>query len=113
MIFLLVVVVLWFFIFAVHDSFPKAVAQMVQQPTTASLSATNEKQIIRPWFGFKYLNVTEEIANAVGLKEAKGRLVTEVITGSPAEKAGVRGGYTLSKNFYPSHYFYLSNRISN
>ena len=97
MIFFLMVVVLWFSIFAIHDSFPKAVAQTVQQPTTTSLSGINEKQIIRPWFGFKYLNVTEEIAKAVGLKEAKGRLVTDVITGGPADKAGVRGGYTLSK----------------
>ncbi|MEM2876009.1 MAG: trypsin-like peptidase domain-containing protein [Candidatus Bathyarchaeia archaeon] len=45
-----------------------------------------------PWIGVVGLDVTPEIATAMGLKEIRGFLVTSVIKGSPAEKAGIRGG---------------------
>jgi len=45
-----------------------------------------------PWIGVVGLDVTPEIAEEMGLKEAKGFLVTSVMDGSPAEKAGIRGG---------------------
>lgn len=45
-----------------------------------------------PWIGISGLDVTPEIAEAMGLKEARGFLVTSVMDGSPAEKAGIRGG---------------------
>ncbi len=45
-----------------------------------------------PWIGFSGNSVTPEIAEAMDLTEAKGALIAEVISGSPADKAGLRGG---------------------
>ncbi len=45
-----------------------------------------------PWIGFSGNSVTAEIAKAMKLSEIKGALVAEVISGSPADKAGLRGG---------------------
>jgi serine protease Do len=39
--------------------------------------------------------VTKEIAEAIGLKEAKGALVAEAMKDGPAAKAGVRTGDTI------------------
>jgi serine protease Do len=48
-----------------------------------------------PWLGISGTDVTPEIAEAVGLKEAKGFLVTDITSESPADKAGIRGGYKI------------------
>jgi S1-C subfamily serine protease len=40
--------------------------------------------------------MTTEIAGALGLKEAKGILVTEVTSASPAHNAGIRGGNVVT-----------------
>ncbi len=45
-----------------------------------------------PWIGFSGNTVTPEIAEAMELSETKGALVAEVISGSPADEAGLRGG---------------------
>jgi len=45
-----------------------------------------------PWIGFSGNTVTPEIAKAMELDEVKGALIAEVISGSPADKAGLRGG---------------------
>jgi 2-alkenal reductase len=45
-----------------------------------------------PWIGFSGNTVTNEIAEAMKLLEVKGALVVEVISGSPADDAGLRGG---------------------
>jgi S1-C subfamily serine protease len=45
-----------------------------------------------PWIGLSGTNITPEIANAVGLKEPRGFLVADTVSGSPAEKAGLHGG---------------------
>ena len=48
-----------------------------------------------PWLGISGTDITPEIAEALGLKEAKGFLVTDITLGSPADKAGIRGGYKI------------------
>jgi serine protease Do len=48
-----------------------------------------------PWLGISGTDITPEIAAALGLDEAKGFLVTDITAGSPADKAGVRGGYKI------------------
>jgi serine protease Do len=48
-----------------------------------------------PWLGISGTDITPEIAAALGLEEAKGFLVTDITAGSPADKAGVRGGYKI------------------
>ncbi len=45
-----------------------------------------------PWIGFSGNTVTREIAEAMDLSEAAGALVVQVISGSPADDAGLRGG---------------------
>jgi S1-C subfamily serine protease len=45
-----------------------------------------------PWLGIEVEEMTSAIANIIHLQEPKGILVSTVIQGSPAEKAGIRGG---------------------
>ena len=45
-----------------------------------------------PWIGLSGTDMTPEIANAIGLKESRGFLVVDTVSGSPAEKGGLRGG---------------------
>jgi serine protease Do len=47
---------------------------------------------LHPWVGVGGTDVTPEIALALGLEEAKGFLVTDIIPGSPADEYGIRGG---------------------
>jgi len=44
----------------------------------------------RGWLGVKIQDVTEEIAESLGLDRARGALVAEVVGESPADKAGVQ-----------------------
>jgi S1-C subfamily serine protease len=48
-----------------------------------------------PWLGISGTDITPEIARVLGLDEAKGFLVTDIASGSPADKAGIRGGYKI------------------
>ena len=45
-----------------------------------------------PWIGFSGNSVTNEIAEAMELSKVTGALVVQVISGSPADDAGLRGG---------------------
>ena len=60
--------------------------------TVPSLITTGSYQ--HPWLGLIGLDITPDIAEALGLslEEAKGFLIIGVNEGSPADKAGVRGG---------------------
>jgi serine protease Do len=49
----------------------------------------------RGFIGVQIQPVTKEVAEAIGLKEARGALVAEAVKGSPAEKAGIRTGDTI------------------
>ena len=44
----------------------------------------------RGYLGVHIQSITEEIAESLGLDDASGALVTQVIADSPAEKAGVK-----------------------
>jgi S1-C subfamily serine protease len=47
-----------------------------------------------PWLGVSGIDMTPEIAEAIGLGEPRGFLVIEVSPGGPADGAGVQGGDT-------------------
>ncbi len=47
-----------------------------------------------PWVGISGTSMTPSLAQALELDEPRGVLVVEVVGGSPAEKAGIRGGDT-------------------
>jgi serine protease Do len=49
-------------------------------------------KVTRGWLGVAVQKVTEELAKSFNLPEAKGALVAEVVSGGPAEKAGVKRG---------------------
>ncbi|MFO0698156.1 MAG: trypsin-like peptidase domain-containing protein [Nitrospira sp.] len=56
----------------------------------AELRATG--RVIRPWLGVKGRLVTDELRNLIALPLVEGLLVLDVDEGSPADKAGLRGG---------------------
>jgi S1-C subfamily serine protease len=49
-----------------------------------------------PYLGIVGVDITPEIAEALGLTEARGFLVTDVSSGSPAQKAGIQRGGSLA-----------------
>lgn len=49
-------------------------------------------RVVRGWLGVAIQEVTSQLAKGFGLKEVKGALVSEVISNSPAEKAGFKRG---------------------
>jgi len=49
-------------------------------------------EVRRGWLGVRIQTVTEEIADALGMKESGGALVAGVIPGGPAEKAKLKDG---------------------
>jgi serine protease Do len=48
--------------------------------------------VTRGWIGVAIQPVTSEIADSLGLKNARGALVAEPQSGSPAQKAGIKAG---------------------
>lgn len=56
-------------------------------------------KVMRGWLGVVIQKVTPEIAKTFGLKESEGALVSDIMEGSPADKAGMkRGDVILSYN---------------
>lgn len=49
-------------------------------------------RVDRGWLGVQIQPVTDEVAASLGLSETKGVLVADVLTGTPAEAAGIRSG---------------------
>jgi len=56
------------------------------------LEQLKKGKVIRGWLGVYIQEVTEDIAESLGMKEPRGALVSEVIKGSPAEEAGIKRG---------------------
>jgi serine protease Do len=57
------------------------------------VAALKEKGVVaRGWIGVQIQPVTQEIADSMGLKSAKGALVAEAQPGSPASEAGIKSG---------------------
>jgi len=49
-------------------------------------------QVKRGWLGVRIQEVTDEIAESLGMKEAAGALVADIVAGGPAEKSQVKTG---------------------
>jgi len=54
-------------------------------------------KVTRGWLGVSIQPVTEDIAESLGLKDAKGAIVADVTEDSPALEAGVKQGDTILK----------------
>ncbi len=67
-------------------SIPSSLAQSVVQ------QIIDHGSVSRGWLGVGIQPVTQEIADSLGLKEAKGALVRDVTADSPAGKAGLKTG---------------------
>jgi serine protease Do len=50
-----------------------------------------------PYIGIAGVDMSPEIASEMGLNDSRGFLVTEVTSGSPAERSGIRGGGALKE----------------
>jgi serine protease Do len=68
--------------FAIPINMAKAIVPQLQE----------KGHVTRGWLGVSIQEVTPELAKSFGLKEKKGALVAQVVSGSPAEKAGVEQG---------------------
>lgn len=77
--------------------FPETANGQDEGQLLTNLLAENNSNQARPWIGARYVNVTEEIADVLGIKKSKepiGVMITEITPGSPAEEAGLLAGNT-------------------
>jgi serine protease Do len=68
--------------FAIPINMAKEIAPQLEQ----------KGHVTRGWLGVSIQEMTPGLAKSMGLKEAKGALVAQVVPGSPAEKAGIEQG---------------------
>ncbi|NWG02481.1 MAG: DegQ family serine endoprotease [Syntrophaceae bacterium] len=68
--------------FAIPINMAKEIAPQLQE----------KGHVTRGWLGVSIQEVTPELAKSFGLKEKKGALVAQVVSGSPAGKAGIEQG---------------------
>jgi serine protease Do len=55
-------------------------------------SLVKYKKVVRGWLGVSIQEVTSDLAEEFGVKDLKGALVSGVVKGSPAAKAGIKQG---------------------
>jgi Do/DeqQ family serine protease len=55
-----------------------------------------DKSFTRPYIGASFEAVTSEVAEALGLNKVRGALVTKVVAGGPAAKAGLKPGEVVT-----------------
>ncbi len=72
-----------------------AIPASVAENVIASLKETGS--VTRGWLGVRIQPVTEDIAESLGLAEAKGAIVSDVTEASPALAAGIAQGDTILK----------------
>ncbi len=68
---------------------PSSMARQVME------SLIKYKKVVRGWLGVSIQEVTADLAEEFGTKDLKGALVSGVMKGSPAEKAGIKQGDVL------------------
>jgi S1-C subfamily serine protease len=67
-----------------------AIPSNIVERVVPALIAKGEYE--HPWIGFEGTTVSPDIAEAMGLPQARGALVIRVMPDSPAERAGLHGG---------------------
>jgi serine protease Do len=55
-------------------------------------SLVKYKKVVRGWLGVSIQEVTSDLAEEFGVKDLRGALVSGIVKGSPAEKAGIKQG---------------------
>jgi len=64
---------------------------------TIMQSIIEHGKVVRGWLGVQIQNITDELAKHFDIKEDKGALVTNILPGTPAEKAGLQRGDIIVK----------------
>jgi serine protease DegQ len=54
-------------------------------------------QVVRGWLGVEPLEITPELAETFGLKQTEGVIITGVLQGGPANKAGLKPGDVIAR----------------
>lgn len=54
-------------------------------------------KVTRGWMGVSVQDITEDIARSLRMKTQRGALITDVIEGEPAEKAGLKAGDVITE----------------
>jgi serine protease Do len=72
-----------------------AIPASTTQDVVASLR--DKGTVTRGWLGVQIQPVTRELADSMGLVDAKGAIVSDLTDGSPAEAAGFKAGDTILK----------------
>jgi S1-C subfamily serine protease len=70
---------------------PETQASPAPQATPRAGGSTGQPAAGAPWMGINGISVTAEIAQFLGLGDERGVLVMNVVQGSPAEQAGLKG----------------------
>lgn len=52
----------------------------------------SDGKVDRGWLGVQLQDINEDLADGLGLPSRKGALIADVLTGSPAERAGIEVG---------------------
>ena len=73
--------------FAVPSNMAKHVMDQIRQ----------HGKVIRGWMGIVIQTVTQDLADAMKLKDNRGALVSDVSAGSPAQKAGIERGDVITQ----------------
>jgi serine protease Do len=55
-----------------------------------------EGQVERGWLGISIQGISDDIAAGLGLEDPRGALVADVVSGSPADEAGLRSGDVIT-----------------
>lgn len=72
--------------FAVPSNMAKTIIPQIQK----------KGKVVRGWIGVSIQNITPEMVQAFGLAGTKGALVSEVLPGGPADKAGIKRGDVIT-----------------
>lgn len=72
-----------------------AIPSNVARRTLESL--LKQGRVLHGYLGVVIQELTPELARQLGVKETNGALVTQIVQGSPAEKAGLKGGDIITK----------------
>ena len=63
--------------------------------TDVIMELKNGGTVVRGWLGVQIQNVTDDIAESIGLDEARGAIIAEALEDGPAEGAGLKSGDTI------------------
>ena len=61
----------------------------------------SQGRMVRGWLGITAQDVTPDLAESFGLRDSEGVLVSGVLGGSPADRAGLRPGVPLQADVEP------------